>query len=184
MTPSIDNLTEIEERQIEQFIETGILKIENPFDADFLKSAIDESNAYFKKYSRGTDSETWEPNQSNQRSPYSIYSIFFESGSFQKILMLPVIDQFLEKFLGKDYRLLSASINRIEDECHLLSLHRDARGTIGISVLLDDFGPGDGTTCLCSGTHFNNPSPSVAVTLSVTTPPLTSCSGMSTNTVP
>ncbi len=64
-----------------------------------------------------------------------------------------IISDILNKVIGSDYQIWELSARTSNPNDKGLSLHQDARGELGISILLDDQLSKSGTTALIKGSH-------------------------------
>ena len=58
---------------------------------------------------------------------------------------------------GKDFYLSNTWYQEVPPGAGRLGYHKDARGSITITILMNDHGPRTGNTCLVPGTHINTP---------------------------
>ena len=76
-----------------------------------------------------------------------------------KPLANPDLHDFIERIVGKGFYLSNTWLQTVGPDTDRLLFHKDERGNITFNILLDDIGPGMGSTCVVPGTHVNTPYP-------------------------
>lgn len=69
----------------------------------------------------------------------------------------PYLHELLERVVGKDFYLSNTWYQEVPPGTARLAYHKDTRGSISFNILLDEIGPGMGSTCMVPGSHINTP---------------------------
>jgi Phytanoyl-CoA dioxygenase (PhyH) len=75
----------------------------------------------------------------------------------------PALHDLLERIVGRDFYLSNSWFQMVPPGTGRLAYHKDPRGSITLNILLDDIGPGMGSTCLVPGSHLNTPPPAACL---------------------
>jgi hypothetical protein len=67
------------------------------------------------------------------------------------------LHELLERIVGKDFYFSNTWYQEVPPGAGRLGYHKDPRGSISFTILMDDHGPSMGNTCLVPGSHINTP---------------------------
>lgn len=87
--------------------------------------------------------------------------IYPNVGFLEPVLLAPLanpaIHEFIESVVGKDYYLSNTWMQGTPAGTGRMGFHKDPRGSLSFTFLLDSIGPNMGSTCLVPGAQLNTP---------------------------
>ncbi|HAO98716.1 MAG TPA: hypothetical protein DCQ83_01590 [Fibrobacteres bacterium] len=87
--------------------------------------------------------------------------IYPNAGFLEPVLLAPLawpwVHELVESVIGKDYYFSNTWMQGVSPGIGRMGFHKDPRGSLSFTLLLDDIGPGMGSTCLVPGSHLNTP---------------------------
>ncbi len=87
--------------------------------------------------------------------------IYPNVGFLEPVLLAPLanpaIHEFIESVVGRDYYLSNTWMQCVPTGTGRMWFHKDPRGSVSFTFLLDSIGPRSGSTCVVPGTQLNTP---------------------------
>ena len=132
---------------IDKLFKDGIIKIENIFEEDFLKSLMNSKDAIFKEYPFGQDENCLpRKNKFSKRGDHPIRNLSKLDKKFLKIIDNDLIKDVSTEILGSEFKITNLSMRKIPKTDYIMHTHRDFCGGLSFSLLLDDISLDQGET--------------------------------------
>ena len=129
-------------------------KIENIFEEDFLKSLMNSKDAIFKEHPFGQDENCLpRKNKFSKRGDHPIRNLSKLDKKFLKIIDNDLIKDVSTEILGSEFKNNKSSMRKIPKTDYIMHTHRDFRGGLSFSLLLDDISLDQGETFFYEGTY-------------------------------
>ena len=139
---------------IDKLFKDGIIKIENIFEEDFLKSLMNSKDAIFKEYPFGQDENCLpRKNKFSKRGDHPIRNLSKLDKKFLKIIDNDLIKDVSTEILGSEFKITNLSMRKIPKTDYIMHTHRDFCGGLSFSLLLDDISLDQGETFFYEGTY-------------------------------
>jgi hypothetical protein len=146
----------------------GHLRVPNAVSKPLLDELLSAADALLAKFPFGFDHpgfysgqrpvpRTAAPVPKDVIPTLLIQNVGFLKPAFLKPLCEPVVHNFIESIVGKDFYLSNTWLQLVPPGTPRLNFHKDPRGSLTLCLLLDDSGVGMGNTCLVPSTHVNTP---------------------------
>jgi len=155
----------ISEAQWDELKERGFLRLPNLF-VDFLPElagVVSEIQTRYPygfadpRYYSGTKPTPLTADTARPDGRILIPYIGFMDLRLLKPLLNLDLHNLIERIVGADFYLSNTWYQSVPPGNPRLSYHKDPRGSITMNILLDDIGPGMGSTCVVPGSHINTP---------------------------
>ena len=102
------------------------------------------------------------PRMTAPRPTDEISTIIYPNvGFMEPVLLAPLADagllEIVESVVGKDFYFSNTWMQAVPPGTGRMGFHKDPRGSLSFTLLLDDIDPEMGSTCLVPGSHLNTP---------------------------
>jgi putative 2OG-Fe(II) oxygenase len=156
--------THLTQKAFRQLYQKGVLKIADVFSNQQIETLKQIKENCYQKFPNGQNLGEDGPYKRtettiNQYNDISIWEPFNEDQRLCDILCHPLILDTVQSLLGTDFYLTACRIRKIPPGSPPLPVHKDASGSLALTILLDDIGVNEGATCLFPETHLNYPPP-------------------------
>lgn len=151
---------QLNEKQWQELCQNGVLHVPGVFSAQEMQAFHVVINRFYESHPYGTDVATGSPLPALRDDCISVFhQMPLYDSVFETILDKPILENTLERMLGKQYYLNDISMRRVQPGSSRMPYHRDNHGGFCCAILTDDIGPDEGATTIVKRSHLGLAAP-------------------------